>query len=84
MPAVSNPPNMLQEAATFVNSIPTITRYISLSTVLFSLAAQVALIDVRQILLSFPQVLEKGQVWRLFTNHLYSEGMGLIWYIRLI
>jgi Derlin-2/3 len=84
MAAVANQPNMLTEITNFLNSIPVVTRYLSVSTICFSLGAELGLISVKQISLFLPYVLQRFQVWRLVTNHLYTSGMGLIWHCFML
>jgi derlin-1 len=83
MPQTSQP-SVFQQLNTFVESVPVITRYIVFSTLAFSLGAKVGLIHPKQLILMMPPILEKYEIWRLVTCHLFSGGQGLIWHLYFI
>lgn len=78
------PPDMLSDLKAFVASIPQVTRYLTIATLVFSLGSKVGLCSVYQLALLTEPIYSNFQVWRLITAHLYSAGQGLIWHLYLL
>lgn len=74
---------MLRDAQNWIDSIPPVTRYLSITTVIFSLGSSFKIISPVQLMLIWPEVFNL-QVWRLATCHLLSGGQDLIWHIIML
>ncbi|KAI8906393.1 Der1-like family-domain-containing protein [Gorgonomyces haynaldii] len=74
----------VNDLRSMIDSIPLVTRYLVMGTVVLSLGAQLGLCSVRQLILYYGGVFERFQVWRLITCHLLTGGQGLIWHLFML
>ncbi|KAJ3316292.1 Derlin 1, partial [Boothiomyces sp. JEL0866] len=73
-----------RELNDWANSVPPITRFLVFGTVVLSLAAQFGVCHPRQLVLSFPYIYTKYEIWRLLTCHLFSRGQAIIWHLIML
>lgn len=77
-------PSVVQSIKEWIDSVPIITRYILFFTLGISVGAKLGILHPRQIILFTPAILDKYEVWRLLTCHLFSSGSNMIWHIFLL
>ncbi|KAJ3365237.1 Derlin 1 [Allomyces javanicus] len=82
MSAVNAPPRAGNPVSDFIWGLPPLTRALFVSTVAVSLAANFALVDPYHLLLVWPLVLKKYQVWRLLSCFFVGK-LGFNWAMNL-
>ncbi|KAH6575667.1 hypothetical protein BASA62_001817 [Batrachochytrium salamandrivorans] len=77
-------PSLLTDLQKFVYSVPPVTRYLVFGTLVFSLSAQIGLCKAHQLMLSFSDLTQSFEIWRLCTAHLFSSGPNMIWHLYML
>ena len=74
-------PSILQSIKEGMDSVPIVTRYLVFGTLILSISSNLGIISGKQLVLYAPYILERYEIWRLFTAHLLSTGSSMIWHI---
>jgi len=68
-----------QQLTDWYKQVPPATRFLITSTVVISLAGNIGLVNPYRLLLLWPEVLWKFQIWRLMTNFFFAKlGIGFL------
>ena len=81
MPNTPPQPSILQAIKEGLDSVPLVTRYLVFGTLALSISSNLGIISAKQLILYPPLILEKYELWRLFTAHLLSTGSSMIWHV---
>lgn len=82
---MNRPPNQTHNTGNgpldFFYELPPIVRYYATGIFLTTLATRFGILDYTLLMLYWPLVVNKFQVWRLITNFLFIGGFSFGWLI---